>query len=152
MKAVFVGLIGLLMITSIYPQPTHKPYRKWKEMHLPPGKPDLASLIYGWPFVKLERIMKRLNLTEEQKSQLLKLTMEFKKTTVGTFANLLNAWIDIEYELAQTKPDQKKINRTIDEGAKMLADLAKEAIAKWLEFKEILTDEQREKLKALIPW
>lgn len=100
----------------------------------------------GGPGLRLFRLIRDLDLTEEQEVALVKLRRSLKdersalRETADEDAKVLAA------ELAKATPNANEINRLIEKRSQALTKMAKDAAEKFLAFHQTLTPAQRKTL------
>jgi Spy/CpxP family protein refolding chaperone len=95
-----------------------------------------------------ERLAKKLNLTEEQKQSIQELHLKLQKELLPLRSELQSKMLDYKSEMIGNQPSQGKINSFIDDISKVKAEMHKKKVAQQFELRGILTEEQREMLKA----
>jgi len=104
------------------------------------------SLVYADPPDRPFKGMRDdLGLTEAQVKQMRELQYNFSKTGIGLRADLKEARLELQHQLAQPNIDQKEINKLVDQVAQAQKMLLKHRIDRKLAMKEVLTPEQYEK-------
>ena len=87
-----------------------------------------------------------LGLTKEQRDKLAELRDRQMRAGIQSRASLQLAQLDLMKAMRADRPDRAAINLQIDKIAKMRGDLQKARVGSMLDFRALLTDEQREKL------
>jgi len=83
------------------------------------------------------------NLTDEQKSKIEKIRTAHMKVITEKQALLKEKRAHLKTLMVNDNPDQKEIDKTIDEIDNLRGDLMKERVKTQLEIKALLTDEQK---------
>ncbi|MFC2061358.1 Spy/CpxP family protein refolding chaperone [Elusimicrobiota bacterium] len=96
---------------------------------------------------KWMRIMEELDLSQEQKEQIRKKKHESMKKKIEMHSELKLKLHDLKYELTEDKINTGKMNRLIDEISDIQKEMLKFRVNSLLEFKEVLTEEQWNKIK-----
>lgn len=116
----------------------------------------MTALAYGQEkaprVAKRERLLKALNLTEEQREAIKDLTISSRKENINVTAKLKVARLDLMELMDEAKPDTKAINSKLNEITKLRATLMKNRIDHLLAMKKILTPEQWKKAKGMRLW
>ena len=134
MKSSKLTILSLVLVLSLCISPTFAYGPKKAGSGLPP----------------IGVLVKELNLTPEQKDQLVELYSQTQKELINIRTQNKIARIDLMNEMMKDNPDEDVLNNLIDK----IGENAKKAfgvrINRQLEIKKILTPEQQEKLKELL--
>jgi Spy/CpxP family protein refolding chaperone len=98
---------------------------------------------------RLMMVADEIGLTDEQKDQLLQLRVDFQLAQIDRKAEVKKATVRLRDLKRDDEGSVSAVNGAIDEVASLKAGLHKAMYAHRQEIKEILTDEQIEKVKAL---
>ena len=96
-------------------------------------------------------LAKQLNLSNDQKKKLRDIGDRMMRQAIRRRSDIELAMLDLRNLLHEDNPDQARVNRQIDQIASLRADQAKAAIGARLEARQVLTREQREKLRDWTP-
>jgi len=88
-----------------------------------------------------------LNLTEQQQSRLREMGVEQQKKAIRLHADIQTKEIELHELLRAANPDRAVINAKIDEIGVLKAQTEKDSIAQRLAFEQLLTPEQKQKLR-----
>ncbi|MEG8945885.1 Spy/CpxP family protein refolding chaperone [Rosettibacter firmus] len=91
-----------------------------------------------------ERLINKLNLTDEQKKQFSNLQNEHQKKMIDLRAQIQKNRLDIKNMMLQNKIDEKKLLDLVQANNKLLSDIRTASINHWLAVYKILNDEQKE--------
>ena len=94
-----------------------------------------------------ERARRQLGLSEEQSSRLRQLGLEARKSAIRRRADLETKQLELEELLGAAEPDRAAIDRTVQEIGALHAARMKAGIDQRLNFQDMLTPEQRDKLR-----
>ena len=94
-----------------------------------------------------ERARRQLGLSEEQSSRLRQLSLEARKSAIRRRADLETKQLELEELLGTVEPDRAAIDRTVQEIGALHAAQMKAGIDQRLNFQDVLTPEQRDKLR-----
>lgn len=104
------------------------------------------------PAAKLKELIDSLNLTEEQKTEIKKIDLNFQKELLGLKNNVEINQLEIKILFLETEPNLAKIRAKLEEIADLQTELKMKEIEEYLAVKSILTSEQQEKLPEGIPF
>ncbi len=96
-----------------------------------------------------ERARRQLGLSEEQSSRLRQLGLEARKSAIRRRADMETKQLELEELLGAAEPDRAAIDRTVQEIGALHAARMKVGIDQRLNFQDVLTPEQREKMREL---
>ena len=96
-----------------------------------------------------ERARRQLGLSEEQSSRLRQLGLEARKSAIRRRADMEMKQLELEELLGAAEPDRAAIDRTVQEIGALHAARMKAGIDQRLNFQDVLTPEQREKMREL---
>ncbi|MGC8896905.1 MAG: Spy/CpxP family protein refolding chaperone [Bacteroidota bacterium] len=88
-------------------------------------------------------VIKKLNLTDEQKKEIEKLRFDFQKQQVAQQAKIHTAQIELRELLSEDNPDRAAIQKKVDEIARLRVQSAMDRFDHWQAVKKILTPEQQ---------
>ncbi len=109
-----------------------------------PGPPPLA------PKKGVPPMMRMLNLTDEQASQISDLRLQLQKEMLPLRSKLITKRNELKLLLTADKPDQGKINQKVEEISKIRTEIQKKQITHRLKIRSLLTEEQRKIFDARI--
>lgn len=104
------------------------------------------------PAAKMKELIESLNLTEEQKTEIKKMGLNFQKELLGLRNDVEISQLEIKILFLETEPNLAKIRAKLQEIADLQTELKIKQIEEYLAFKTILTSEQQEKLPESIPF
>jgi Spy/CpxP family protein refolding chaperone len=104
------------------------------------------------PAAKLKELIDSLNLTEEQKTEIRKIDLNFQKELLGLKNDVEINQLEIKILFLETEPNLAKIRAKLEEIADLQTELKMKGIEEYLAVKNILTSEQQEKLPEGIPF
>jgi len=104
------------------------------------------------PAAKLKELIDSLNLTEEQKTEIKKIDLNFQKELLRLKNNVKINQLEIKILFSETEPNLVKIRAKLEEIADLQTELKMKGIEEYLAVKSILTSEQQEKLPEGIPF
>jgi Spy/CpxP family protein refolding chaperone len=108
------------------------------------------SLVYADTSDRPLRGMRdKLDLTDAQVKQMQEIRYDFAKTGIGLRADLTEARLALQHELAQPNVDKKEIDKLVDQVAQAQKMLLKHRIDRRLAMRDVLTPEQQEKLQQM---
>jgi Spy/CpxP family protein refolding chaperone len=102
-------------------------------MHGKSGHHGMSDGRHGW----------KATLTEAQQQQLSKIKLDYKKKVLPIKAKIKQAKIDLALLITTDKPDQKAIDKKIDEISKLKAEKMRAKAQKRVAVRKILDDKQR---------
>jgi Spy/CpxP family protein refolding chaperone len=94
-------------------------------------------------------IWRQLDLTDVQKAKIEEIRDRQQRKGITARADMQVAALDLRKLMRADKPNLASINAQVDKIATMRASLRKAQIAALFEMRDVLTDEQRQKLKEL---
>ena len=94
-----------------------------------------------------QRLGPDLNLTEQQQSRLREMGVEQQKKAIRLRADIQTKEIELHELLRVANPDRAAINAKIDEIGVLKAQTEKDSVAQRLAFEQLLTPEQKQKLR-----
>jgi Spy/CpxP family protein refolding chaperone len=94
-----------------------------------------------------QRLGPELNLTEQQQSRLREMGVEQQKKAIRLRADIQTKEIELHELLRAANPDRAAINAKIDEIGVLKAQTEKDSVAQRLAFEQLLTQEQKQKLR-----
>ncbi len=104
-------------------------------MHGKGGHHGMSHGSHGW----------KATLTEEQQQQVDKIKLDYKKKVLPIKAKIKQAKVDLALLVTADKPDQKAINKKIDEISKLKSEKMRAKAEKRIAVRKILNDKQRVK-------
>ena len=97
--------------------------------------------------LRSERARRQLGLNEEQSNRLRQLHLEGRKSAIRRRADMETKQLELEELLGTAEPDRAAIDRTVQQIGDLHAAQIKAGIDQRLGFKDVLTPEQREKMR-----
>ena len=97
------------------------------------------------------KMIKELNLTDQQKDELAKLRSEHQKSTIDLRANIQKIRVEIKDELREKNLNENKILSLTKKISDLQAQLKESAVKMWLDSYKLLDDKQREIWKEHAP-
>jgi len=94
-----------------------------------------------------DMMMRDLNLTKEQSDKIADLRDKQERRAIDLRAQIQTAQLDLRKLMRADKPDKAAIGKQIDRVSALRADLQKSRVGTMLDVREILTPEQREKMR-----
>jgi len=110
------------------------------DMRMHAGKPGVGMILKAADEIKL---------TEDQKGKLQQMAVVFELEKVDRHASVKKAEIKLRALMKDEKADENNVMNAIDEVARLKADLHKMLYRRHREIRNLLTDEQLNKLKEL---
>jgi len=104
-----------------------------------------------YPAIRMEGLIKSLNLSEEQKAEINKTILDFQKDTVELRNSIQIRELEVKALLLGPQTELVKIRAKLQEIADLQVELKIKTIEKYLEVKDLLTPEQQTKLPLGIP-
>ena len=92
-------------------------------------------------------MMAELDLSDRQKEQIRGIRQAQERRMIPLNADLKTAGLDLRELMQAERPNQARIDAAIDKLADLRADAHKERVKSMLAIRDVLTDEQRKKLK-----
>ena len=99
--------------------------------------------------LRSERAHRQLGLSKEQSNRLRQLRLEGRKSAIRRRADMETKQLELQELLSVDEPDRAAIDRTVQEIGDLHAAKMKAGIDQRLGFKDVLTPEQREKMREL---
>ncbi|MCF7916732.1 MAG: hypothetical protein K9L61_03050 [Candidatus Omnitrophica bacterium] len=134
-------LVGLAVCTVIFSLATGIVSAKGK------GK-DLGDKIFKKMYLALEE-KEDLRLSDSQVDKILNLKVETKKDCIMKKAEIKSLLLDLKIQLMKDNIDMGKVNSIIDKKYELKKDKAKSLVKAYVSFKDILSQEQMDKLKEI---
>lgn len=97
-----------------------------------------------------EKILEKLNLTEDQSEKINDLRMKTQKEMIKLGASLSEKMIDLKNEMTKEKLDEGKINSMMSDISKIQTSLWTARMQAYLDGAKILTPEQRKKIRSYL--
>jgi len=104
-----------------------------------------------YPAIRMEGLIKSLNLSEEQITEINKTLLDFQKDTVELRNSIQIRELEVKALLLEPQTELVKIRAKLQEIADLQVELKVKTIEKYLEIKDLLTPEQQTKLPLGIP-
>ena len=104
------------------------------------------------PAAKMRELVESLNLSEEQKTEIQKVDLNFQKEMLGLKNEVEINQLEIKILFLEKDPELVKIRAKLQEIADLQTELKMKGIEEYLAVKSILTSEQQEKLPEGIPF
>jgi Spy/CpxP family protein refolding chaperone len=105
----------------------------------------------GSSLIRMEGLIKFLNLSEEQITEINKTLLDFQKNTLELRNRMQIKELEIKALLLEPETELVKIRAKLEEIADLQVELKVRTIEKYLEIKGLLTPEQQAKLPLGIP-
>jgi Spy/CpxP family protein refolding chaperone len=96
------------------------------------------------------RLLERLNLNNDQKSQIEKLRAEFQKQQIAQRAKVQTARVELRQVLRAENPDKSAIEKKINEVAQLNAQLQTARVNHLLNVRKVLTPEQQKMIREAV--
>ncbi|MEO0180365.1 MAG: Spy/CpxP family protein refolding chaperone [candidate division WOR-3 bacterium] len=106
------------------------------------GGPGFGLLMNPW-------VQEEIGLTPEQAEKLTSILADHITSTAGIRAEIAAKRLELSAELGKDKPDMKKVEKLIGEIGDLHAKLMMERIRAEIAIRNILSDEQKAKLREL---
>jgi Spy/CpxP family protein refolding chaperone len=103
------------------------------------------------PTIRMEELIKFLNLSEEQITEINKTLLDFQKNTLELKNRIQIKELEIKALLLEPETELAKIREKLKEAADLQVELKVKTIEKYLEIKDLLTPEQQAKLPLGVP-
>ncbi len=103
------------------------------------------------PTIRMEELIKFLNLSEEQITEINKTLLDFQKNTLELRNRMQIKELEIKALLLEPETELAKIREKLKEVADLQVELKVKTIEKYLEIKDLLTPEQQAKLPLGVP-
>ncbi|MBA7498961.1 hypothetical protein ES704_01700 [subsurface metagenome] len=104
-----------------------------------------------YPAIRMEGLIKFLNLSEEQITEINKTLLDFQKNTLELRNRMQIKELEIKALLLEPETELAKIREKLKEVADLQVELKVKTIEKYLEIKDLLTSEQQAKLPLGVP-
>jgi len=104
-----------------------------------------------YPAIRMEELIKFLNLSGEQITEINKTLLDFQKNTLELRNRMQIGELEIKALLLEPETELAKIREKLKEVADLQVELKVKTIEKYLEIKELLTPEQQAKLPLGVP-
>ena len=104
-----------------------------------------------YPAIRMEGLIKFLNLSEEQITEINKTLLDFQKDTVELRNSIQIRELEVKALLLEPQTELVKIRAKLQEIADLQVELKVKTIEKYLEIKDLLTPEQQVKLPLGVP-
>ncbi len=106
----------------------------------------LFSFVYADPPDRpMKQMNERLGLTDSQAKQMRDIQYNFTKTGIGLRADLKEARLELNHQMAQENANKNEVAKLVDKVAEAHKALLKHQVDRKMAMKEILTPEQFEK-------
>ncbi len=103
------------------------------------------------PTIRMEELIKFLNLSEEQITEINKTLLDFQKNALELKNRIQIKELEIKALLLEPETELAKIREKLKEAADLQVELKVKTIEKYLEIKDLLTPEQQAKLPLGVP-
>ena len=103
------------------------------------------------PAMRTEGLIKFLNLSEEQITEINKNLLDFQKDTIELRNRMQIKELEVKALLLEPETELAKIREKLKEAADLQVELKVKTIEKYLEIKDLLTPEQQAKLPLGVP-
>jgi len=148
-----ITVVFLSLTQSIYAQ-ENKPLMKQKMLPYKSGefreKMD-KGLNFNPNMMKTEELIKSLNLSEEQVTEIKRVLLDFRKDTLELRNSLQIKELEVKALLLEPLTEMTKIKAKFEEIAELQVEIRVKTIEKYLEIKGLLTPEQQAKLPLGVP-
>ena len=104
-----------------------------------------------YPAIRIEELIKFLNLSGEQIAEINKALLDFQKNTLELRNRTQIKELEIKALLLEPETEVAKIREKLKEAADLQVELKVRIIEKYLEIKDLLTPEQQAKLPLGVP-
>jgi Spy/CpxP family protein refolding chaperone len=104
-----------------------------------------------YPAIRMEELIKFLNLSGEQITEINKTLLDFQKDTVELRNSIQIRELEVKALLLEPETELAKIREKLKEAADLQVELKVKVIEKYLEVKDLLTPEQQVKLPLGVP-
>lgn len=104
-----------------------------------------------YPAIRMEELIKFLNLSGEQITEINKTLLDFQKDTVELRNSIQIRELEVKALLLEPETELAKIREKLKEAADLQVELKVKVIEKYLEVKDLLTPEQQAKLPLGVP-
>ena len=104
-----------------------------------------------YPAIRMEELIKFLNLSEEQITEINKTLLDFQKNALELKNRIQIKELEIKALLLEPETELAKIREKLKEAADLQVELKVKTIEKYLEIKDLLTPEQKAKLPLGVP-
>jgi len=104
------------------------------------------------PAAKMKELVESLNLSDEQKTEIKKIDLNYQKEMLGLKNEVEINQLEIKILFLEKDPELVKIRVKLQEIADLQTELKMKGIEEYLAFKGMLTPEQQEKLPEGIPF
>jgi Spy/CpxP family protein refolding chaperone len=98
----------------------------------------------------LQKVIAKLNLTEEQKKDVEKIRVDMEKQAVSIRANLATARIDLRQLFKADTPDKSAVEKKLNEIADLSVQIRMNKINAWFAVNKLLTLEQQKTWKKVL--
>jgi len=105
----------------------------------------------NYPAIRMEELIKFLNLSGEQITEINKTLLDFQKDTVELRNSMQIRELEVKALLLEPQTELVKIKAKMQEITDLQVELKVRTIEKYLEFKDLLTPEQQTKLPLGVP-
>jgi len=109
----------------------------------------MAAAALGNPVKDRVRFKQKLNLSDQQAEQLKELNFNTAKELIQMKADLKTAQLEMKRMIAERNPDKEALFRKLDEISRIQAEMKKVHLEKKLALREILTEEQLDKVREM---
>jgi Spy/CpxP family protein refolding chaperone len=148
-----ITVVFLSLTQSIYAQ-ENKPLMKQKMLPYKSGefrKTMDKGLKCNPNMIKMEEFIKSLNLSEEQVTEIERISIDFQKNILELRNNLQIKELEVKELLLEPLTEMTKIKEKFEEIAELQVEIRVKTIERYLEIKELLTPEQQAKLPLGVP-
>ena len=104
-----------------------------------------------YPAIRMEELIKFLNLSGEQITEINKTLLDFQKDTIELRNSIQIRELEVKALLLEPETELAKIREKLKEAADLQVELKVKVIEKYLEVKDLLTPEQQAKLPLGVP-
>jgi Spy/CpxP family protein refolding chaperone len=121
----------------------HRGFRK--------GGPGFDGRGGGVPADRMLRSTERLELTDEQVTQLKKLSYDAKASLIDLESSLEKAQLEMRKQMDSDADDLAAMKKQLDAMAKIKVDIQELRLKNWIDAKNVLNEDQKQKVKSRGP-
>lgn len=150
---VAITVVFLSVAQFTYAHQENTPLMEHKMMQQKSGefREMMERRLKGSSTIRIEGLIKFLNLSEEQITEINKILLSFQKDTLELRNRTQIKELEIKALLLEPETELAKIREKLKEAADLQVELKVRTIEKYLEIKGLLTPEQQAKLPLGIP-
>lgn len=150
---VAITVVFLSVAQFTYAHQENTPLMEHKMMQQKSGefREMMERRLKGSSTIRIEGLIKFLNLSEEQITEINKILLSFQKDTLELRNRTQIKELEIKALLLEPETELAKIREKLKEAADLQVELKVKTIEKYLEIKDLLTPEQHAKLPLGVP-